>query len=255
MSVFIVGLSCVAGAAAIMAAITYFLRKSKSPDEVEGSENNTLSGQVFGIVGGLHAVLIAFILIGLLDNANSASDESYREAGGLIAVDWAAKSLPADARVKIQQLTRAYATTVSEKEWPRMADGEKVEKPGWTQLEQLSTVVSGVEVSEDWQKSRQQEATEKLWDVYEARQERLNAVNNGGVSPVIWFALALGTLLTVGLPLLFGGTKLRTHIIVVSTLTATLTLLLFAIYQLQNPFTGGAAVGPDAFQSVLERLK
>jgi hypothetical protein len=42
---------------------------------------------------------------------------------------------------------------------------------------------------------------------------------------------------------------------VVSTLTATLTLLLFAIYQLQNPFTGGAAVGPGAFQSALERLK
>lgn len=255
MSVFIVGLSCVIGAAAIMAAITYFLRKSKSPDKVEGSENNALSGQVFGIVGGLHAVLVAFILIGLLDNANSASDESFREADGLIAVDWAAKSLPADARGQMQQLAHAYAATVSEKEWPRMADGEKVEKLGWTQLEQLSTVVSGIEVSEDWQKSRQQEATEKLWDVYEARQERLNAVNNGGVSPVIWFALTLGTLLTVGLPLLFGGTKLRTHMIVVSTLTATLTLLLFAIYQLQNPFTGGAAVGPDAFQSVLERLK
>jgi len=254
MSVFIVGFSCVAGAALLMAVVTYFLRKSKSPDVVEGAENNTVAGQIFGIVGGLHAVVLAFILIGLLDNAGAATGGSYREADGLVAVDWAAKALPAPANGRIHELAHSYAVTVSQKEWPRMADGGKVDNLGWTQLEQLSTTITSVNVSEDWQKSRQQEATDKLWSVYEARQERLNAMN-GGVSPVIWFALAVGTLLTVGLPLLFGGTKLRTHIIVISTLTATLTLLLFAVYQLQNPFTGGAAVGPDAFQSVLERLK
>jgi hypothetical protein len=254
MSVFIVGFNFVAGAALIMAAITYFLRKSKSPDTVESTENNAVAGQVFGIVGGLHAVLLAFILIGLLDNASSAIEDSYREAEGLVAVDWAASALPDGVRSRVHELANGYAVTVSQKEWPRMADGDKVDNLGWSQLEQLSTAVSGVNVTEDWQKSRQQTATDKLWSVYEARQQRLNAMN-GAVSPVIWFALAVGTLLTVGLPLLFGGTKLRTHIMVISTLTATMTLLLFAIYQLQNPFTGGAAVGPTAFQSVLERLK
>jgi hypothetical protein len=33
-----------------------------------------------------------------------------------------------------------------------------------------------------------------------------------------------------------------------------LAVLLFAIYQLQNPFGGGASIGPDALQSALGRL-
>ena len=33
-----------------------------------------------------------------------------------------------------------------------------------------------------------------------------------------------------------------------------MTLLLFATHQLQNPYGGGAQVGPGAFQSALDRL-
>jgi hypothetical protein len=38
-------------------------------------------------------------------------------------------------------------------------------------------------------------------------------------------------------------------------MAATLAVLLFAIYQLQNPFAGGASIGSDAFQSALGRLR
>jgi hypothetical protein len=42
--------------------------------------------------------------------------------------------------------------------------------------------------------------------------------------------------------------------VIVSMLSGAIGLLLFAIYQLQNPFGGGASVGPDAFISALSRL-
>jgi hypothetical protein len=42
--------------------------------------------------------------------------------------------------------------------------------------------------------------------------------------------------------------------ILMSAMAGTIALLLFAIYQLQNPFSGGAKIGPDAFNSVLGRL-
>jgi hypothetical protein len=43
--------------------------------------------------------------------------------------------------------------------------------------------------------------------------------------------------------------------IMVGVLAGTIALLLFAVYQMQDPFTGGAAVGPDAFTSALSRLQ
>jgi hypothetical protein len=42
--------------------------------------------------------------------------------------------------------------------------------------------------------------------------------------------------------------------VIVSMLSGAIGLLLFAIYQLQNPFGGGASVGPDAFISALSRF-
>lgn len=48
--------------------------------------------------------------------------------------------------------------------------------------------------------------------------------------------------------------KVVTHMVVVGALAATIALLMFAIYQLQNPFSGGALVPPDAFVSAAERM-
>jgi hypothetical protein len=42
--------------------------------------------------------------------------------------------------------------------------------------------------------------------------------------------------------------------LIVSALAGTLALLIYAIYQLQNPFAGGAAIGPEAFRAALDRL-
>jgi uncharacterized membrane protein YoaK (UPF0700 family) len=72
---------------------------------------------------------------------------------------------------------------------------------------------------------------------------------------VVWFALVVGAIMAVALPILFGGPKPATHIFIVSILAATMTLLLFATQQLQNPYGGGAQVGPAAFESALDRLR
>ncbi|WP_436494444.1 hypothetical protein [Actinokineospora sp. HUAS TT18] len=101
----------------------------------------------------------------------------------------------------------------------------------------------------------QTEAAAKLWEVYQARQERLNAAGSEGVSSVVWFALIAGSFMSIALPLLFGGPRPRTHILIVSILAGTLSLLLFATSQLQNPYSGGAKVEPDAFESVMARLQ
>jgi len=252
MSIYLNGLLWVLGAALAAACVAYLIRRIGA---TEGTvENNEAAGQVFTLVGGLQAVLVAFVLISLFDGASAAEDGSYTEADSLVAAVWAADSMPDGDRAAITEQARTYARTVIVDEWPRMQEGAAVGDRGWTELSELRRMVAAAPAADDWTIDQKSEASDQLWSAYQARQERLNTATDGGVNSVVWFALVAGAVMSLALPLLFGGPRPLTHILIVSTLAATMTLLLFATQQLQNPYSGGAEVQPAAFQSALDRL-
>ncbi|HEU5469238.1 MAG TPA: hypothetical protein VFV67_01185 [Actinophytocola sp.] len=243
MNIYVAGALWVLGVAAVTAVLTILVRRFSKGDEnaAEGI------GGVFTIVAGVQAVLMAFVLISLFDTVGSARSGSFTEANALVGVYWAGDSLPEPARTQIQELTRSYTNTVIEQEWPSMREGEPVATAGWDQLERIRVTIDSAPTENDWQSDRKTEAASQLWTVYEARQSRLGAAGESGVSAVLWITLLVGSLLTIALPYLFYVPKLHVHIVMIAVLTGTITLLLFSIYQLQNPFGGGAPVDPDAF--------
>jgi hypothetical protein len=251
MNLYVSGLIWVLGVAAAAGVGTILVHRFMSE---EARSSNDAVGQVFSIVGGLHAVLMAFVLISLFDAVSTVRDGSHTEANSLVAVYWASDSLPEPAKGQIQDLAKSYARTVIDQEWPKMRDGEAVAGPGWATLDRLRAAIDSAPANGDWQQARKTEAASQLWNIYQARQARLTAAGSEGVSIVVWLALIAGSLMSLSLPYLLDVRKLTTHMILMSALAGTIALLLFAIYQLQNPFSGGAKVGPDAFNSVLGRL-
>ncbi|MBP2477253.1 hypothetical protein JOF53_006125 [Crossiella equi] len=252
MNIYVMGLIWVLGVALVVGALAALFRRFGS-DEARLS-NNESAGLVFTIVGGLHAVVTAFVLISLLDTANAVAEDSTREANAIVAVNWAATSFADPQRGQILELTRSYTATVLNEEWPRLREEQEIEEAGWQKLDDLRKVIAETPAEGHWLENRKTEAANQAWEAYQARQARLDAAG-GGVNTVMWFALILGSALSALFPFLFGGPRIVSHLVIVVTLTATLTLLLFAIYQLENPFSGGAKVPPDAFSSALERLR
>jgi hypothetical protein len=250
--IYLIGAAWVVGVALLAGLAAHLTRRFT---EREGrAENNESAGQVFTIVGGLHAVLIAFVLIGLFDSVGAARDTSYQEANSLVATVWAGDELPGTTGARVRELAMSYTNQVINTEWSQMAAGAPVNTDGWNTIIEMQKTISEAKTTSLWEDGRKAEASSQLLSVYDNRQQRLNDATSG-VSAVIWFALGIGSLLSLGLPLLFGGPKVRAHIVIVSTMAATLAVLLFAIYQLQNPFAGGASIGPDAFRSALGRLQ
>jgi hypothetical protein len=248
------GLIWVVGAAVVAGLIAVLVHRVSSDNR---ATNNDVAGQVFMIVAGLHAVLLAFVLISLFDAVSTARTGSTNEANNIVAVNWAADSLPEPAHTKVKQLASTYTNTVVTQEWPQMADTGRVSAAeGWHLLDQMRDTINATQTEQDndWQASQKQNASDQLWQAYQARQARLDAAASNGVSTVVWFALILGTVMSMALIYLHGGPRMVPHALISGTLAAAITLLLFAIYQLQNPFSGGAAVGPDAFRAVLDRL-
>lgn len=251
MGLYLMGFVWVGGVMIAAAALAVALRRR---GQLEGEEaNNGPAGQVFSIVGGVNVVVAAFVLISLFDSADKAEQTTYVEANALVAVYWATDSLPEPGRTQIQRQVRSYAIVVAEREWPDMRAGRPVDAAGWDQLNRLRATVDRTRTANDWQEARRAEASTQLWNVYQARQERLNA-SGSGVSNVVWFAILVGSLMAVALPFLFGGARMVAHAIVVSMLAGAIALLLFAIYQLQNPYSGGASVGPEAFTAAVARF-
>lgn len=251
MSLLVSGLFWVVGVMVVTAVLAVVLRRAR---QREGREaNNEVAGQVFTVVGGVNVVIAAFVLISLFDAMDKAQDTTYEEANALVAVQWASESLAPADRVKVEQLTHSYATVVSEQEWPDMKAGRPTSAEGWTLLSNLQTTVERAKTTTERQENSRVEAAAQVWNVYQARQVRLNA-SGSGVSAVVWFAIMVGSVMSVALMFMFGGPGLYSYAIIVSMLSGAIGLLLFAIYQLQNPFSGGASVGPEAFVSALARL-
>ena len=253
MAVYLQGVFWVLGAAIVAGVMAYLVRRIGADDGVV--ENNEAAGQVFTIVGGLQAVLLAFVLIALFDAVATAQDGSYAEAEAVVATTWAADSLPGDVGDQVRAEATKYLTTVSAEEWPAMREGREPGDAGWVELDNLRRIIDGAKTDDEWTTARKTEAADQLWQVYQARETRLTTAQSSGVSTVVWFALIAGSIMTVALPLMFGGPRPLTHILIVSILAGTLALLLYATAQLQNPFSGGARVEPAAFESAATRLR
>lgn len=127
MNLVLTGALWVLGAAVGAALIGYLVRRI---GQDEGSpSNNDAAGQVFTIVSGLQAVVLAFVLVTLFDAVSDARDGAYAEAQELVAVSWAMESLPAPDAAEVRSTSLAYVNGVIREEWPSMQRGTPVGGP------------------------------------------------------------------------------------------------------------------------------
>jgi hypothetical protein len=251
MSVYLIGPLWMLGAMVIAAGLMITVRRYVP--EAHRRASDDAASRVFTVVTGLEAVLIAFVLISLFDGVGSARSGSYQEADSLVAVYWDANLLPAATTVKIQKLAVSYGQTVVNQEWPAMRANAVIEGSGKSQLDQLREAITSFVPTTYAQEDRQTQITNDLSSVYQARQQRI-AASTSRVNPLIWSALIVGAVLSVGLTCLFGGEKLLIHVIIAAVLAGTVTALLFASFQLQDPFSGAAHLSPAAFTSALSQF-
>jgi hypothetical protein len=85
-----------------------------------------------------------------------------------------------------------------------------------------------------------------------ARRARLASVTTG-IPAAMWWVVAIGAVLNIGLILLLDM-ELHVHFILGGTLALFLGMVIFLIAVLDNPFRGDVSVGPDAFQEIYDTL-
>jgi len=214
--------------------------------------NNEIAGFKFATVGVIYAVLLAFTVIVVWEKFSDADSAVAAEAGATAAIDHYATGKEPEA-VAVRAALANYLETAIEDDWPAM--GREAESPATEQaLDSLYAAVIALNRSGTRTTADMTEIFRQLDNVTAARRARLQLAT-GLVPNVIWIALFLGALLTVGFTLFFGSENPVAQVSMTGVLSLLVTMGLVVIISIDHPFTGPVHIHPDPLALVLADLR
>jgi hypothetical protein len=223
--------------------------------------HNDVAGFIYAPLGVIYAVLIALVVIAVWEEYDAASETVEQEANALAEIFWLGNRLPEPEGTHIQELARSYAEVVSHKEWPLMEQGEaplmtqtQGTPAGWTLIDEIRANLQEIKPHTPADEQLYAEGLDQVQRLADARRMRLVAAEEG-IPGVLWAVLIFGGIAAVGFTYLFGLENTWAHRLMVVTLAAVIGLVLFTIGAMEHPFSGGARIGTEAFDLILERFE
>ena len=225
---------------------TIVVRRSAGLEHL--TSNNEIAGFKFAAVGVIYAVLVAFAMIVVWEKFSEAQAAVVKEAGAsetlhLLAAGSDPKMMATEAALS------HYLNLAVERDWPRMAQGKESDEV----TEALDAVyVAALRLTEG--ETRQPalliEIFKQLDSITEARRTRLHLAT-GIVPSVIWMVLFCGAILTVAFTFFFGTQNIRAQVLMTGILSVLTFTALFAIVEIDHPFTGPSFVHSEPIRAVL----
>jgi hypothetical protein len=247
----VVGIVLVVGLALLAAGAAFALERLVSAEQRE--VHNDVVGFVYAVVGVCYAVLLGLVVIAAWNTQDEARANTYAEGNALSYLDWYAYSLPQPQHTQVENLLKQYTAVVITTEWPQMSRGES-SPLAWSFYQQLHKLIQAQQPTAPAAVVRYQAAVEAADQLGAARRERLNQAA-AGIPWLMWAALIMGGVLTIGFAFLFGMKNAVPHAIIVFSLTLLIGGLLLVIHELDYPFGGAVRIGPAAFQLALARMQ
>jgi Protein of unknown function (DUF4239) len=246
--------------ACIAAVIGLALVQRLVPVETR-KEHNDVAGFIYAVLGVIYAVLLALVVIAVWEDFGRARDTVETEANALAEIAWLAHALPEPEGRELQELCRSYAEEVVNVGWPLMEQGEtpslersQESSRGWVLIDDIRATIQGYEPRTAAEEQLYAEGLDQVQRLADGRRDRLVQAEEG-LPTVLWVVLIVAGIVVVGFAFLFGLENTGTHALMVVALAGVIALVLFTIAAMEHPFSGGARVGPDAFELVLDRLE
>lgn len=217
------------------------------PDRRE--DQNDVAGFIFAVLGVAYAVLLAFVVIAVWQDYETAQTNVESEAHELAGVYFLASRLPEPDRTRIRDLIRTYVRVVVVEEWPMMERGQTSPRAD-SLIRQLTLKLLQFDPRTEGGQVLYERGLTQLHDATDARRSRLLEVREG-IPDLLWVVLVLGGVITVSFTYLFGLQSNLAHALMVAALTLLICGILFTIGEFNNPFSGVVEIRPDAFKEML----
>ena len=246
MPVWLLGLLLVGGVPLLVVSCQALIRRLW-PTILLG-EHNDVAGFLIAVVGVLYAVILAFIVIVVWEDFRDARATVSREAGALRSLVRDSGALPEPARTRLGELVGDYSRAVAGAEWEAMGDGDSSPR-AFDLLGRMFSTLAEVRTTSPTDEVFLADTLDRLDDVVEERSERLGAAEEG--EPwILWAAILVGGVFTMGFAMLFGVSDERLHYLMIGGFAAIIMLQVFVILVLNYPFSGDVRVKPTPIERV-----
>jgi uncharacterized protein DUF4239 len=239
----------------IVSAITTFfalvglsLVRRKYPADVL-RENHEVAAIIFNAFGLFYGVMVAFVVFVTWSGYDEATKNLQMEASEALDISHSAEAFPDPAKTIIQQGVRDYLASVYDDEVQKMSQGDISLYSGGAHAG-LRTLFNQIDATSIPNREVYAESLRCLNNLAEYRRMRIFA-GNDTVPPVIWLVLLVGGVFAVSYTFFFGMKNIRAQYLITTTLTVTITSILFLIYVLDHPFTGTSRVSLEPLRQAM----
>ena len=243
----------------IVCAITAFLalaglhmvRKKYSAEVLK--ENHEVAAIIFNAFGLFYGVLVAFVVFVTWGGYDEATKNLQMEASESLDLFHIAEAFPDSYKKTIQQGVRDYVTAVYNDEVPKMSNGDISLYAGGAHAT-LRVLFAQVDANSIPNRELYGESLRCLNNLAQFRRMRIFA-GNDTVPPVIWLVLLVGGVFAVSYTFFFGMKNLNAQYLITTTLTVTVTSILFLVYVLDHPFTGTSRVSLEPLREAMAAMQ
>ncbi|HEV2261617.1 MAG TPA: DUF4239 domain-containing protein [Candidatus Rubrimentiphilum sp.] len=212
--------------------------------------HNDVASAILTTMGTLLAVIVAFLVIGVWQQWDQATQTVQEEAGAASDVAHLAMSLPQPWRYRLVAGVQNYLNIVITEEFPDMRTGGESLRAHHAAQRLQALVASFVPktIAESNLQSKELDYTGKLLD---ARRLRILA-NVTGIPMILWAVVLFAGFLVVIFSFYFRVDRPLAQYVMVIMLTAIIASIYVLIAELDYPFRGDIGIQPNALQHVVQ---
>lgn len=219
------------------------------------ADDNVLTAAI-RFVGGAFALLAAFIIVSLANQASSAKSAVRAEAAAADSFAREAARLPGEQGRRLVRGVEAYLEEVLRNEWPTMSNPTHAHDAADDEMDRLFDLLLADDVAGAHAGDvRLDLAVRSLDRLQERRIERILTARDP-LSPVLWIVLlsSAAALLLIATVYPAGVTRAFKWVEVL-TVGTVIAIVLFVVVAFEHAYDGFLAVKPRAFDSVLAELR
>jgi hypothetical protein len=216
--------------------------------------DTTMVGLSYALAGGIYAVVIAFVAVGVYSAMDKGEAIASAEANSLSGLIFDSAGLPADLAARVRNDVATYIDTVTEKEWPSQQAyrmDESYYSEGWAELRRIGYDLASFEPATIGQTTLKLEMVHGINEVVNARSARLLAAK-AHLPDATWQMMICGLLLVIIYLYLFGPHSFKIHMVVTGLTMVSIGLVFSLIIALDYPFRGDLSVDDEAYRGLKE---
>jgi len=213
--------------------------------------HNDISGPIFGTLGAIYAVLLAFVVIVTWERFERVRLSSEAEVNCLTGIYVLSEPLEDSFRQSARKELGVYAREIV-REWDILAKGE-VNPAGGKALENLMVLYGNYHPRNETEKILLEKAIDRGNELLNLRLLRFFE-GRMGIHPLLWFILLAGAFITIIFTAFFGSEILYAKIWMSTLLAVAIALVLFTVLEFSLPFGGAASVSVEPFKALILRL-